>query len=1025
MRCPTTSRARFLALIALAAAGPVACGDNLQPPEVFEPPMLPTPAPLALTALGVDVAPAASRPFVYTNKVAAYFYGEAAGPHLSGWQGFNARGFTFIDDWHWTVAGAPLGSNGFAAATVYPDHAVRRYQGGLEERVTLLDQADVLLVEPAGAEPLTLRPLMNDGRSADYYEIRAQGSALLVARKNHMERTSPGDHPVWIAIQATAGAAAVTGEVVDAGGAKPSMFAPGEIALDGTGPVAIAVADTAEDALALAADALANAEARKQARAGRMQALLDQSYVRTEDAAFDRALAWTRLSMDALIMDQRGKGIFAGLPWFNNYWGRDSFISLPGALLVTGQFEEARDILLSFAEFQSTDESAEHYGRVPNFVSLQSVSYNTADGTPWFAIQAGSYFTHAGDRAFLDQIWPVLDRAVEAGLRHRDDHGFLVHGDQETWMDASAGPGLEWSPRGNRAVEIQGLWYQQLLATAALAEARGDDDRASALRQDAAALAEAFRATYHDQASGLLIDHLNADGSADTQLRPNQLLALRSFDLGAELERAITRKVAEALVYPYGVASLHQDDDGFHPYHQAPAYYPKDAAYHNGTLWTWLTGPLVSLLVEQGAVEAAYEQIEYLGRLSVERGAVGAIAENLDALPRGSADEPDLSGTVYQAWSHAEYLRNVYQDFAGVRYERHDHVRLAPSLPARWGWTHTRVRMGDGAVLATMRQDAGELYVRLRGEGALPASARVTVAGLGRARTVPIDGGAAIDVAIQADTILVNGEVAEADATYAAPDRAFWSDLAWQTPRLREGLPALEGPGWPLLDRRTVKQAPAADVRVVLSLSDDAEDDGGPGGTYLYPLFPAFEPGMLDLVAVEIREDYDAYYFDLRFRNLVQPGWNPHLGFQLTYAAIVLSTGSGSATAVGRNAKYTLPDGKTYQYAIYVGGGFAVEDGEGNTLAEYRPVADDVIEPLGSVATRSITFSVPRSVLPALPAGTEVTILAGSQDDHGGGGMGDFRDVAAEAGEWVGGGKDDPDAPNVYDVVTGILNPAP
>jgi hypothetical protein len=59
---------------------------------------------------------------------------------------------------------------------------------------------------------------MNDGRSADYYEQRAQGSALLVARRSHMERTSPGDHPVWIAIKAASGAATVTGRVVEAGG---------------------------------------------------------------------------------------------------------------------------------------------------------------------------------------------------------------------------------------------------------------------------------------------------------------------------------------------------------------------------------------------------------------------------------------------------------------------------------------------------------------------------------------------------------------------------------------------------------------------------------------------------------------------------------------------------------------------------------------------------------------------------------------------------------------------------------------
>lgn len=1034
MHCRTPRRSRPSRLAAHAAAaalavGLLACGDNLGPlipPTVLEPPEVPAPAALALDELVVTVTD--SRPFVYTNKVAAYFYGEAAGPHTSGWQGFNVRGFTFIDDWHWTTSAGALGSGSFAMASIRPDYAVRRYEGGLEERITLLDGKDALLIVPAGSEPLTLQPLLNDGRSADYYELRAEGSALLVARKNHMERTGPGDHPVWLAVKAAAGVATVTGQVVEAGGAKPSMFAPGELAMDAPAPVAVAVADTAEDALALADEVLASAEALHQARSARMQALLDESLLRTEDATFDRALAWTRLSMDALLMDQRGKGIFAGLPWFNNYWGRDSFISLPGALLVTGRFEEAREILLSFAEFQSMDTEAEHYGRVPNFVSLQTVAYNTADGTPWFVIQAASYYAHTGDADFLERIGPVVDRAVEGAMRHVDTQGFFTHGDQETWMDASAGPGLEWSPRGNRAVEIQGLWHEMLLAAAALAEARNHPIDANVYRAHAAVVAGICLTAFHDPQRNLFFDHLDRDGSADAQLRPNQLLALRSFTFEPELERSVTREVAKALVYGHGVASLHQEDDAFHPWHEAPTYYPKDAAYHNGTVWTWLSGPLISLLVEQGAVERAYEQLEHVGRLSVDLGGVGIIAENMDALPRAGASEPNQSGTVFQAWSHAEYLRNAYQDFAGVRYESADHVRLVPGLPASWGWTRVRLRMGDGAVVATMRR-GGEgfpgLFVRLEGEGELPAGARVTVVGEGHTKGVAIGSGASVDVYLHADGVHVDGVEADADGDVPVPDQSFWNDLSWQTPRLRDGLPALAGPGWPLLDRAVIKQAPAADVITVLSIEDNAEDDVGPSGTYTYPLYPAFESGMFDLVGFEMRADYDAYYFDLRFRHLVQPGWNPQLGFQLTYAAIVFGTASGTGTTVGRNASYTLPVGKKYEAVIYVGGGFAVEDGEGNVLAEYRPVADDVMDPLGSVATRSITFRVPRDVLPPLRAGTEVTILAGSQDDHGGGGMGDFRSVEVTAGEWVGGGKTNPSGPNVYDIASAVLTSAP
>jgi carbohydrate-binding DOMON domain-containing protein len=44
-------------------------------------------------------------------------------------------------------------------------------------------------------------------------------------------------------------------------------------------------------------------------------------------------------------------------------------------------------------------------------------------------------------------------------------------------------------------------------------------------------------------------------------------------------------------------------------------------------------------------------------------------------------------------------------------------------------------------------------------------------------------------------------------------------------------------------------------------------------------------------------------------------------------------------------------------------------------------------------------------------------VLVGAQDDHGGAGIGEFRNVNADAGEWSGGGKKSVSDPNVYDVL--------
>jgi glycogen debranching enzyme len=137
------------------------------------------------------------------------------------------------------------------------------------------------------------------------------------------------------------------------------------------------------------------------------------------------------------VTRQRGDGLYAGLPWFNEYWGRDSFISLPGATLVTGHFEEARAILTSFAGFQDLDPASPFYGRLPNIVKPGSVDYHTTDGTPRWVIALRDYVRYTGDRSVVAELYPNVQASIEGALaRFTDASGYLVHADNETWMDA-------------------------------------------------------------------------------------------------------------------------------------------------------------------------------------------------------------------------------------------------------------------------------------------------------------------------------------------------------------------------------------------------------------------------------------------------------------------------------------------------------------------------------------------------------------------------------------------------------------
>ena len=169
----------------------------------------------------------------------------------------------------------------------------------------------------------------------------------------------------------------------------------------------IAVGSSRAAARTLHDQAIANAPAWEDARRARLAAVIGgDHYFWSDDPRLTEAMRWLQLTTDSLVTRQRGDGIYAGLPWFNEYWGRDSFISLPGATLVTGHFEEARAILTSFAEFQDLDRASRFYGRLPNIVKPGSIDYHTTDGTPRWVIALRDYVRYTGDRSIVAELYP-------------------------------------------------------------------------------------------------------------------------------------------------------------------------------------------------------------------------------------------------------------------------------------------------------------------------------------------------------------------------------------------------------------------------------------------------------------------------------------------------------------------------------------------------------------------------------------------------------------------------------------------
>ncbi len=156
------------------------------------------------------------------------------------------------------------------------------------------------------------------------------------------------------------------------------------------------------------------------------------------------------------------KTIIAGYPWFTD-WGRDSMISLPGLLLCTGRYSEARGLLKAFASYI-------HQGLIPNRFpdSGQAPEYNTADATLWMFAALNTYLTVTNDWSLLKEFFPRLVEIIQwhqqgtvYGIGMDPEDSLLraaAPGLQLTWMDARVG---DWvvTPRRGKPVEINALWY--------------------------------------------------------------------------------------------------------------------------------------------------------------------------------------------------------------------------------------------------------------------------------------------------------------------------------------------------------------------------------------------------------------------------------------------------------------------------------------------------------------------------------------------------------------------------------------
>jgi glycogen debranching enzyme len=328
------------------------------------------------------------------------------------------------------------------------------------------------------------------------------------------------------------------------------------------------------------------------------QARHDDCEIRSSSDLFDDWVQRSIADLHMMVTDTPwGPYPYAGAPWYSVPFGRDGLITALELLWVNPSI--ARGVLSFLAEHQAetTDDAKDaqpgkilHEAREGEMATLGEVPfgryYGSVDSTPLFVMLAGAYYRRTGDRAFVERIWPHVERALEwmAKSGDVDGDGFIEYARcsphgliQQGWKDSfdsvfHADGHLAEPPIA--LCEVQGYAFAAYKAAALLARCLGRDDASSWLRR-ASRLRERFDRAFW-------CDDLNTYALAlDGKKKP---CCVRTSNAGHALFTGIAKperamRVLESLL----------DDEGFSGFGirtvatKEARYNPM--SYHNGSVW--------------------------------------------------------------------------------------------------------------------------------------------------------------------------------------------------------------------------------------------------------------------------------------------------------------------------------------------------------------------------------------------------------------------------------------------------------
>ena len=337
----------------------------------------------------------------------------------------------------------------------------------------------------------------------------------------------------------------------------------------------------------------------------------------------------------------------------------DTMIAMIGLTLCTNRFDDAREILISFKKYIKN-------GLIPNMFPDSGMNplYNTIDGTLWYFNAVYKYLEYTNDYDFIyenliDNLNDIINNHIKGTYYSikMDGDGLLMGGDENTqltWMDVKVA-GHAVTPRYGKAIEINALWYNAICFMMDLNKKFNIEYYEYEKIKEK--IEKTFIKTFWCKETNYFYDYIYGE-ERNKQIRPNGVIALSlPYSLvNKEIGKKALETVFKQLYTPYGLRSLSNLDVEFRGEYKGNLY-ERDMSYHQGSVWSWLIGPIITATKRYLNDTRLCEKMIEPFKNHLNDSCVLGISEIFDG-----KNPYNPRGAYAQAWGVGEVLRAYIED---------------------------------------------------------------------------------------------------------------------------------------------------------------------------------------------------------------------------------------------------------------------------------------------------------------------------------------------------------------------------